>query len=134
MLYYGQEIFQAAWQTSGNLNDPQYVSARNWCLQMSRNQGIDAALQRDNLDAIVAPSYTRASTPAAVAGYPSISVPLGFTSTGRPAGLWMWSGFLQEPKLLGLAYDLEQQLQPRNGAQLMQGSVPPNPPNAGICG
>ncbi len=65
--------------TSGDLTDPEYVAARTLCLQLSRGEGIDAALERDDLDAIVAPSYSFASTPAAVAGYPNISIPVGLT-------------------------------------------------------
>ena len=45
--------------------------------------------------------------PAAVAGYPNISVPVGLTPKGKPAGLWMYAGFLQDPQLLAMAYDLE---------------------------
>ena len=134
MRYFGQEIFQQAQATSGNLSDPQYLAARNTCLQLARTQGIDAALQNGHLDAIVAPGYTLACRPAAVAGYPSISVPLGLSSAGRPAALWMWSGFLQEGRLLGLAYDLEQQLQPRKNAVLMRGSLPAVPAQTGPCG
>ena len=133
MRYFGQETFQQAQATSGNLSDSQYLAARSKCLQLARTQGIDAALHNSSLDAIVAPGYTLACRPAAVAGYPSVSIPLGLSSAGRPAALWMWSGFLQEAKLLGLAYDLEQQLQPRKNAPLMRGSLPPLPAAAGLC-
>jgi len=47
--------------------------------------GIDGALQTGNLDAIVAPTYSFASSPAAVAGYPDISIPVGLTPEGKPA-------------------------------------------------
>ncbi len=134
MRYFGQETFQQAQATGGNLNDSQYLAARAKCLQLSRAQGIDAALQSGHLDAIIAPGYTFACRPAAVAGYPSISIPLGLSSAGRPAALWMWSGFLQESKLLAFAYDLEQQLQPRKNAPLMKGSLPPLPAAVGPCG
>jgi amidase len=134
MRYFGQETFERAQASSGDVTDPQYLAARALCIQLAQTQGIDAALQRDNLNAIVAPGYTLAASPAAVAGYPNISIPLGLTADGKPAGLWMWSGFLQETKLLGFAYDLEQQLQPRMGATLLQGSMPLPPPNAGPCG
>src|SRR5262245_65297286 len=93
--------------------------------------GIDNALQQGNLDAIVAPTYSFASTPAAVAGYPNLSIPVGLTPEGKPAGLWMYGGFLKEGKLLGLAYDLEQEIRPRSQPQQL-GSVPPPPPDAGI--
>jgi amidase len=82
-------------------------------LTFARTNGIDAALKKDNLDAIVAPSYSFASSLPAVAGYPNISIPVGLTPQGKPAGLWMYSGFLQEPTLLAFAYDLEQAIKPR---------------------
>jgi amidase len=132
MKYFGQEVFELSEATSGDLTDPEYVAARALCLQLSRDEGIDAALQRDNLDAIVAPSYSFASTPAAVAGYPNISIPVGLTPHGKPAGIWMYSTFLQEPRLLALAYDLEQEIKPRSVPDFL-GHVPPEPPDAGIC-
>jgi amidase len=132
MKYFGQEIFELAQATSGDLRDPDYLAARALCLERARDQGIDAALRRDRLDAIVAPTYSFASTPAAVAGYPNLSLPIGLTPEGKPAGLWMYSGFLRDLTLLRLAYDLEQELQPRSGPQYL-GAVPPEPPDAGIC-
>ncbi len=132
MKYFGQEVFDLAQDTSGNLNDPVYLSARSDNLAFARTNGIDAALQRDHLDAIVAPTYSFASTPAAVAGYPNLSIPVGLTPEGKPAGLWMYSGFLKEPTLLAFAYDLEQAIKPRTQPGLL-GSVPPEPPDAGIC-
>src|SRR5207249_10422948 len=132
MKYFGQEVFELSEDTSGNLNDPAYLSARADNLTFARTNGIDAALKKDNLDAIVAPTYSFASSPAAVAGYPDISIPVGLTPEGKPAGLWMYSGFLQEPTLLGLAYDLEQEIHPRSQPEFL-GMVPPEPPDAGIC-
>jgi amidase len=131
MKWYGQEIFEMSQATSGDLTDPDYLAARQQCIQLSRDQGIDAALQKDNLDAIIVPTWSFGTAPAAVAGYPNISVPVGITDDGRPAGIWMFSGFLQEPKLLALAYDLEQEIQPR-----LQPTFPGSPPvweDAGIC-
>jgi amidase len=133
MKYFGQELFELSEETSGNLLDPDYLAARALCLQLTRTEGIDAALQRDHLDAIVAPSYSFASGPAAVAGYPNISLPIGLTPEGKPAGIWMYGGFLEEPRLLSMAYDLEQEIQPRS-APGFRGSVPEEPPDAGLCG
>lgn len=132
MKYFGQEVFDAAQQTSGNLNDPIYLQARQDNLTFARTNGIDAAIKRDKLDAIVAPTYSFASSLPAVAGYPNFSIPVGLTPQGKPAGLWMYSGFLKEPTLLALAYDLEQAIKPRTQPAFL-GSVPPEPPNAGIC-
>ena len=131
MKYFGQEVFEAAQQTSGNLSDPIYQAARADNLAFAR-QGIDGAMQRDRLDAIVAPTYSFASSLPAVAGYPSLSIPVGLTPEGKPAGLWMYGGFLQESKLLALAHDLEMEMRPRTQPQQL-GSVPPPPPDAGIC-
>jgi len=132
MKYFGQEVFELSEDTSGNLNDPAYLSARADNLMFARTNGIDAALKKDNLDAIVAPTYSFASSLPAVAGYPDLSIPVGLTPQGKPAGLWMYSGFLKEPTLLAFAYDLEQAIKPRTQPGLL-GSVPPEPPDAGIC-
>jgi hypothetical protein len=82
------------------------VAGRSNCLLLSRAMGIDLVLS-GGVDAIVAPSYSFASQPPAVAGYPNIAIPVGFTASGKPGGLWMYAGFLQEPKLLSFAYALE---------------------------
>jgi amidase len=132
MKYFGQELFEIADSTSGDLTDPTYLAARANCVLLSRAEGIDAALLRDNLDALIAPSYSFASSPAAVAGYPNISIPVGLTPEGKPAGIWMYGTFLHEPQLLGFAYDLEQAMQPRRRAPQLLGT-PPQYADAGIC-
>jgi amidase len=132
MKYFGQELFELSESTSGDLSDPDYLAARALCVRLTRREGIDGAMKRDDLDAIVAPTYSFASSPAAVAGYPNISIPVGLTRRGKPAGLWMYAGFLEEPKLLGFAFDLEQEIQPRREPGF-RGAVPPEPPDAGIC-
>ena len=132
MKYFGQQVFELAQQTSGNLTDAAYLNARKANLAFARTNGIDAALKKDNLHAIVAPSYSYASSLAAVAGYPNISIPVGLTPQGKPAGLWMYSGFLKEPTLLAFAYDLEQSIKPRVQPTSL-GTVPPEPADAGIC-
>jgi amidase len=132
LIYYGQEVFELSDATSGDLKDPDYVAARELCIRLTREEGIDAALKRDNLDAIVAPSFSFASSVSAVGGYPSISVPVGLTPEGKPAGIWMYSGFLQEARLLAFAYALEQELEPRRAPQFL-GEVPELPPDGGFC-
>jgi amidase len=132
MKYYGQEIFELSEATSGNLSDPEYVSARALSVKLAKG-GIDQAMGKQDLDAIVAPSYSFASSPAAIAGYPNVAVPIGLTANNTPAGIWMYGRFQREAKLLSLAFDLEQEIQPRRKPRLL-GSVPPEPPDAGICG
>jgi amidase len=131
MKYFGQEIFEMSEATSGDLTDPEYLAARMRNLEFARG-GIDGVLKTNNVEAIVAPTYSFASSPAAVAGYPDISIPIGLTPEGKPAGLWMYAGFLSEPNLLAFAYALEQAIQPRTQPQFL-GAVPPEPPDAGIC-
>jgi amidase len=132
MEFFGQEIFEMSEATSGDLTDPIYREARALCVRLTRAEGIDAALERDQLDAIIAPSYSFASTPAAVAGYPNISIPVGLTNAGKPAGIWMYSGYLREGKLISLAFDLEQEIHPRSRPQFIP-PLPHKPADAGIC-
>jgi amidase len=132
MKYFGQEVFELAEATTG-LRDPIYLAARAGCLQKTRAEGIDRVIAQHHVDAIVAPTYSWGTSPAAIAGYPSMSVPFALTREGRPAGVWMYSGFLQEPKLLALAYALEQARPPR-ATPTFTGTVPPEPADAGLCG
>ena len=129
MPYYGQELFEIAESTSGDLTDPEYVAARTKATLAARS-GIDDALAADRLDAIVAPHISN-STAAAVSGYPSLALPVGIRASGRPAGMLMYSTFLREPKLIGFAYDLEQALHVRRQPQFL-GAIN-DPPNAGLC-
>jgi amidase len=121
MPWFGQEIFLMA-QKKGPLSERKYrdTLARN--LRMSRAQGIDATMSRYNLDAIIAPTGGPAwmtdlvngdhfsgasSTPAAVAGYPNINVPAGY-SHSLPVGISFFGRAYSEPKLIKLAYAYEQ--------------------------
>jgi amidase len=130
LRYFGQELFHVADDTTG-LDDQAYRDARALCLRVTRSDGIDRILAEGRLDAIVAPAYGD-SSPAAVSGYPSISIPTGITAAGRPGGVWLYTGSLGEPTLLAYAYDLEQAIvgRPR---PTFQGASPPLPPDAGIC-
>ena len=130
MRYFGQELFELAETFSG---DPADTAAdRAACLQLTRAEGIDRLMTERNLDAIVSPAYSAGYSVAAVAGYASISVPAGVAVDGRPGAVWMVGGFLDEPKLLAFAYDLEQELGARPIPQFL-GSPLPAFPNAGIC-
>jgi amidase len=129
MPYYGQELFEIAESTSGNLTDPDYLAARAAAVFAARS-GIDNALAASNLDAIVAPHSANSAT-AAVAGYPNLALPVGITLAGKPAGLQIYSTFLEESTLIRFAYDLEQELNVRRQPQFL-GAVT-DPPNAGLC-
>ena len=121
MPHFGQEIFEMA-QKKGGLTAPAYRQALATCRTRSRTQGIDAVMARYRLDALVAPTVSPAwpidlvngdhylgssSTPAAVAGYPSVTVPAGFVDD-LPVGISFFGRAWSEAKLLALAYAFEQ--------------------------
>jgi amidase len=121
MPFFGQELFLSA-QKKGPLTSPAYRAAAAKCRALARAQGIDLVLQRHRLDAIVAPTGSPAwttdlvngdhftgasSTPAAVAGYASLTVPAG-EAFGLPVGISFIGGAKSEPRLIALAYAYEQ--------------------------
>jgi amidase len=122
MPFFGQELFVAA-QARGPLSDPQYLEAHARALRRARSEGIDAALAKDHLQVLVAPTVGPAwttdlvngdhvlgggvTTPAAVAGYPHISVPMGSVH-GLPVGLSFIGAAFSEEQLIGCAYAYEQ--------------------------
>jgi amidase len=121
LRWFGQEEFIKA-QAKGPLTEQAYLDALATCRRISRNEGIDAAMEKHNLDAIVAPTSTPAhvtdwvvgdhglgdsTSPAAVAGYPSITVPMGFVF-GLPVGISFFGRAWSEGPLLGLAFAFEQ--------------------------
>jgi amidase len=130
LVYYGQDVFEAAEQTMGYPTNPMYVHARMRAQFLAR-KGIDNALADHNLDAIVAPHLTNSTGPA-VAGYPNLSLPVGIRPpSGKPVGILMYSTFLREPKLIGFGYDLEQRMNVRMEPRFL-GSVIAVP-NADLC-
>jgi amidase len=121
MPYFGQETMLKA-EEKGPLTDKAYLYALAKCRRLSQTEGIDAVMRKHNLDAIVAPAGGPAgltdlilgdhdiggsSSPAAVAGYPSITVPAGFVH-GLPVGISFFGAAWSEPKLLRIAYSFEQ--------------------------
>jgi amidase len=121
MPYFGQEIMVTA-QKKGGLDSPEYRRALTTCRSRARTLGIDAVLSRHKLDAIVAPTGSPAwptdlvngdhflgasSTPAAVAGYPNITVPVG-EIRGLPVGISFIGSAWSEARLIALAFAYEQ--------------------------
>lgn len=127
MPWFAQDLFEQA-QAKGPLTDKAYLDALNKAKQLSGPQGIDAALQADHLDALLSPSWGPAyltdlvlgdhivsgnptiggaSQPAAVAGYPSITVPAGWAH-GLPVGIVFFGTKWSEPTLISIAYGFEQ--------------------------
>jgi amidase len=129
LVYYDQDVFLSSEQFVGYPNDPNYIAARSHATNTART-GIDNALAKKKLDAIVAPHLTNSTGPA-VAGYPNFSMPVGIRSSGRPAGMLMYSTAFREAQLIAMAYDLEQALNARQQPQLL-GAITPIP-NGGFC-
>jgi len=133
LTYFGQEIFTQA-QEKGPLTDDAYVEALAHCRRMSRAEGVDLAFAKDKLDAIVAPTGGPAwlidlvngdcsgaggnSSMAAVAGYPTITVPVGY-SYGLPVGMSFIGKPWTEATLIKFAYAYEQAAKARKPPQFL---------------
>ena len=118
-LRFGQDIFLAAEATRGDLSELEYVSARQMDLRASRELGLDAYMNRYQLDAVLFPGVAGAAI-AAKAGYPSVQVPAGFVAGVRdkdtpdyPYGATFTGRAWSETTLLRLAYAFEQATQAR---------------------
>lgn len=127
MPFFGQERLIAS-QARGPLTDAEYLTAVRAIQRGAREDGIDALMDRHELDAIVAPTRSVAwktdhivgdrlsggssAGVAAIAGYPDISVPMGFVS-GLPVGVSFFGRRWSEPVLLRIAYGFEQATQHR---------------------
>src|SRR5947207_825082 len=129
LVYYDQDVFLLSEQFIGYPNDPNYMAARNHATSTAR-AGIDNAMTSQNINAMIGPHLTNSTGPA-VAGYPNFSTPVGIRSSGRPAGRLMYSTAFREAQLIAIAYDLEQELQPRRQPMFL-GAITPIP-NGGFC-
>jgi amidase len=122
MPLFEQELFVNA-QATVPLSSPEYVEAHERSRRLAGVEGIDAALEKDHLDVLIAPTMGAAwttdwvngdhflggaaSTAPAVAGYPHITVPMGLIH-GLPVGLSLVATAWSEPKLIAYAYSFEQ--------------------------
>ena len=122
LIYFGQEIFVQA-QAKGPLTDQDYLKALDKNRLLMRTQGIDGVMADQKLDALIAPTGGPASlidlvngdgggggsfsSPAAVAGYPHVTVPMGYVR-GLPVGLSFVGRPWSEGTLIKLAYAYEQ--------------------------
>ena len=133
MPFFGQEIFLKAVE-KGPLTTPAYREALDKCARLSRKEGLDAVLDQHRLDALVAPTGAPAwvidpvsgdhyvggnSTPAAVSGYPSITVPMGFVF-GLPVGLSFIGRAWSEAALVCLAFAFEQATKHRHPPRFLR--------------
>ena len=122
MPYFGQDLMIKA-QGKGPLTTPAYLKALKQNHDLARTRGIDAIMGKHRLDALIAPTAPPAwpidlpngdhfpggdfTGPAAVAGYPHITVPAGYVF-GLPVGLSFAGRAFSEPVLIRLTYAFEQ--------------------------
>jgi len=132
MPFFGQEIVERA-AKKGPLTDKAYLEALAKCRELMREKGIDAVLAEHKLDALVVltngPAHLTdlvngdsfsgsSSSPAAVAGYPTITLPAGYVF-GLPVGISFIGKAWSEPELIRLAFGLEQALGMRKAPRLL---------------
>jgi amidase len=133
MPYFGQDLFIKS-QAKGPLTEKEYLDALAKNHQLARTDGIDALMDKHQLDAIVAPTAGPAwltdlingdhvaggsSNAAAVAGYPNINVPAGFIS-GLPVGISFFARAWSEPTLIKIAYSFEQATKARQAPRFLR--------------
>jgi amidase len=122
MPLFGQDRFEAAELTKG-LDDPDYVAAKADARRLAGPEGIDAMLQSNNVDVLIAPTVGPAwlidpvlkdryvsggvGRPPAIAGYPHLTVPMGLVD-GLPVGLSFVGPAWGEARLLAYGYAFEQ--------------------------
>jgi amidase len=132
MPWFGQEIFDEC-DTLGGLDSPEYLESWEIARRLSRDEGIDALMEAHQLDALIAPATRQAwktdllngtigsagsAGPAAVAGYPSITVPNGDVN-GLPVGILFFGRAWSEDTLIRLAYAYEQATRHRRPARMI---------------
>ena len=121
LAHFGQEFLTRA-DAKGGLDSPAYLEALANNRRYARAEGVDQVMKEFQLDALVAPTGGPAwltdfingdhftgsfSSPAAVAGYPHITVPAGYIH-GLPIGLSFVAGAYSEVALIRMAYAYEQ--------------------------
>ncbi|MEQ8653448.1 MAG: amidase [Kiloniellales bacterium] len=134
MPFFKQELFEMV-EASGGMEEPAYEAARAECIRLSRSEGIDRVLKEHALDAIIAPTDSMpawsidpvngdrivggCSSPAAMAGYPHLTVPAGYLHDHLPVALSFFSTAWQEGKLLSYGYAFEQATKVRRQPQYL---------------
>jgi len=137
LRYYDQELLLEA-QKKGDITSKEYLDALSKMNRLVREEGIDRVMKEHNLDAFIAPTgspawktdlvngdaYTvSSSSPAAVSGYPNITVPMGYVD-GLPVGISFFGRAWSEPLLIELAYSFEKGTKYRRAPEFIP-SLPP---------
>jgi amidase len=131
-VLFGQELFEQA-EAKGDLTTQEYIDARATSFRLAGPEGIDRMMARHQVVALIAPTTSRAwtndrddddraqgstSTIAAVAGYPHLTVPMGF-DRGMPVGLSFIGGKWDDARILSLGHAFEQKTHARRPPSLV---------------
>jgi len=131
LKFYNQLYLEMANNTDG-MKSKTYIEAHKNLMRLSRDEGIDKVMEENNLDAIVSPTgnpawstdwingdryLVHSSSPAAWAGYPNITIPMGDVH-GLPVGISFFGKAWSEPTLIEIAYSFEQKTKARIIPQL----------------
>lgn len=126
MAFYGQEYLELALEKEG-MSSEAYHQVVEVAITGARDNGIDRVMDQHRLNAIIAPTGTPAwktnhdtgdtyilgtSSPAAISGYPNLSVPMGYID-GLPVGLSIYGRAWSEGVLLDIGHVYEQQTRHR---------------------
>jgi amidase len=132
LRYFDQNLLKLAHE-KGTLDDKEYKEALVTMLKATRDEGIDKLLKENNLDALMAPTGSPAwktdlingdhfmggsSSLAAIAGYPAITVPMGFIDE-LPVGVSFFSKAWSEPLLIEIAFAYEQSTKHRKAPKFI---------------
>jgi len=120
-LKYGQAVLLESEETSGTLTEAEYIQALEHDQYMATQQGIDYALNKFAIQALIFP-HDHGSDLAARAGYPSITVPAGYTTEGEPFGVTFTGTAYSESTLIPFAYAYEQATKVRKSPRLERDS------------
>ncbi len=134
LRYFGQERLIDA-QKKESIESPEFIGILTRMIHLVREEGIDRVMKENNLDAFIAPTGEPAwkvdlangdsdsvgsSSPAAMAGYPNISVPMGLVD-GLPVGISFFGKAWSEPQLIEIAYAYESGTQYRCAPRFIPG-------------
>lgn len=135
MPFFGQEIFELAEETDGDLTNPEYLQLRQTATGGAR-AAIDTTMAEHDLDAIVAPTnnaawvtdlengdnfdgFVSSSSPGAISGYPNLTVPAGFVQGELPIGVSFFGSRFSEPTLVAIGFAFEQATQVRRPPEFL---------------
>lgn len=115
-LKYGMSILlDAQYNTSGNCTDPKYILDKAKCQREAQEEGLLKILDGSELDVLICPGITDCSP---ISGYPSITVPAGYSSDNMPFGITFVGRPFSEPTLIAAAYAFEQATRARRAPKL----------------